>query len=101
MKMIVLGRTPVLLVMVVGLATLLGLMPAKTDAIRLSEFFPFGPDYDEALPIGNDPTATVILAQPIPYFGQIRDRIIVSTQSYICTHAHIISLRGLKLYRLL
>ena len=64
--------------MAVGLM-LLGQLPTKTDAVRLSEFFPFGPDFDEALPTGNDPYATVVLNEPIPYFGQIRDRIIVST----------------------
>lgn len=49
-----------------------------TGAVRLSDFFPFGPDFDEALETGNNPSVAVDLAQPIPYFGQIRNRIIVS-----------------------
>lgn len=49
-----------------------------TGAVRLSDFFPFGPDFDEALETGNDPSVAVDLTQPIPYFGQIRNRIIVS-----------------------
>ena len=68
----------VLLIQVVGLL-LLGLTPIQqTDAIRLADFFPFGPDFDQALETGNDPSATVDLAQPVPYFGQNRNQIIVS-----------------------
>lgn len=61
---------------------LLGSAPIQqTDAIRLVDFLPFGPDFDETLDIGNDPSATVDLAQPIPYFGQDRNQIIVSLLS--------------------
>ena len=60
---------------------MLGFKPAPTGGIRLSDFFPFGPDFDEALETGNDPSATVVLAQPIPYFGQIRNQIVVSYKS--------------------
>lgn len=68
----------VLLIQVVGLL-LLGAAPIQqTDAIRLADFFPFGPDFDEALETGNDPSATVNLVQAIPYFGQSRNQIIVS-----------------------
>jgi hypothetical protein len=67
-------RVGVLLVQVVGLVLLI----QQTDAIRLVDFLPFGPDFDDTLDIGNDPSATVDLAQPIPYFGQDRNQIIVS-----------------------
>ena len=70
-------RVGTLLVQIVWLM-LVGLTPLLTDALRLSDFFPFGPDYDEALPTGDNPTVTVDLAQPIRYFGQDRVRIIVS-----------------------
>lgn len=70
-------RTGVLLSLVVGLI-LLGFTPIQTGAIRLSEFYPFGPDFDEVLDVGNDPSATVDLTQPIPYFGQDRNQITVS-----------------------
>ena len=56
----------------------LGFIPLPTGAVRLSDFFAFGPDFDEALETGNDPSVAVDLTQPIPYFGQIRNRIIVS-----------------------
>ena len=68
----------VLLILVVGLL-LLGAAPIQqTDAIRLADFFPFGPDFEEALETGNNPSVTVDLAQSIPYFGQSRNQIIVS-----------------------
>ena len=68
----------VLLIQAVGLLLLGSALIQQTDAIRLVDFFPFGPDFDEALEIGNDPSVTVDLVQSIPYFGQDRNQIIVS-----------------------
>ena len=67
----------VLVLQLVGLM-LIGLTPLQTDALRLSEFLAFGPDFDESLPMGDNPSVTVDLAQPITYFGQVRTRITVS-----------------------
>ena len=79
MMMISSRRVGILLIPFVGLLLLLGCAPIQqTDAIRLVDFLPFGPDFDEALETGNDPSATVDLAQPIPFFGQNRNQIIVS-----------------------
>ena len=76
--MILSRRMRVLLAQLVGLL-LVGFAPIQqTHAIRLADFFPFGPDFDQALETGNDPSIAVNLAQPIPYFGQDRSQIIVS-----------------------
>lgn len=71
-------RMGILLIQAVGLLLLGSALIQQTDAIRLVDFLPFGPDFDEALETGNDPSVTVDLAQSIPYFGQDRSQIIVS-----------------------
>lgn len=67
------GRLQVLL-----LALCLCVASTRGESIRLVDAFPFGPgEGDEAVPTGNDATATVMLDTPILFYGELRQSITV------------------------
>ena len=70
-----------MLVVLLGVSLCQSIRENTLVAIRLVDFISFGPDAQDAvLPSGNNVSETVTLQQPIPFFGEIRDRIIVSCE---------------------
>ena len=52
----------------------------SVGGIPLPDFVPFGPNFgDQMLPPSNDASASVALTQSIPFYGQDRSYVMVST----------------------
>lgn len=51
--------------------------------IRLPDIVPFGPSNgDSSLPRGNNESVRVTLQRPIPFYGQLRNTIVVSCECW-------------------
>ena len=67
---------------------------AQVTSLPLPDFFPFGPNFgDQTLPSGNEESATVVLQQAFPFYGETRGFITVS-----CSAASSYSSSGFRNY---